>query len=197
MNVKESTLSEKAAFSSLSELSPGAFTEIAYQILVLLRHRALLKRATAKQLLEPVRINGVVKMSTALRYALAETVRQIETREGKKLEAIPDGKILKYQRTLNSLIFAKAKASTSKKSASGQVVLNRLRSDTMPKQTWKSWDAIRMQSKSDGSPNSAKKKHSTSVAVSKDLVMSAKTKGPVGTVKRSYASKKMVSKAKA
>jgi hypothetical protein len=178
MNVKESTLSEKAAFSSLSELSPGAFTEIAYQILVLLRHRALLKRATAKQLLEPVRINGVVKMSTALRYALAETVRQIETREGKKLEAIPDGKILK-------------------KSASGQVVLNRLRSDTMPKQTWKSWDAIRMQSKSDGSPNSAKKKHSTSVAVSKDLVMSAKTKGPVGTVKRSYASKKMVSKAKA
>jgi hypothetical protein len=124
-------LSEKSVFSSLLKLSSRAFTETAYQVLILLRHRTRLERATANQLLEPVRVNGLVKTSSHLRQSLNDSVKQIEKAEGQALESIPDAKLLKYQRELNELLFEKARRASGPVGASGKVVLARLRSDAV------------------------------------------------------------------
>jgi hypothetical protein len=122
-------LSGKSVFSSLSKLSSRAFTETAYQVLILLRHRMRLDRSTANQLLQPVRVNGLIKTSSSLRQSLNDSVKQIEKAEGQALESIPDAKLLKYQRELNELLFKKARTESGSVGASGKVVLDRLRSD--------------------------------------------------------------------
>jgi hypothetical protein len=126
-------VSEKSVFSSLRKLSPRAFTETAYQVSILLRHRRMLKSTKANQVLEPVRVNGLVKTNSSLKQRLNKSVRQIEKAEGRSLYQIPDAKILKYQQELSGLIFQKARDASGPARASGEVVLDRLRAVDSPK----------------------------------------------------------------
>jgi hypothetical protein len=128
MQVEENHLADQTVFSSLQELSPDETTEIAYQVLILLRHRAQLGKITAAQLLEPVRTNGLVEMKPALTKALAEAVEYIESKEGKPIDAIDDGGVAKYRLALDTLIFSKAPKAAGSTPATARKVLDGLRS---------------------------------------------------------------------
>jgi hypothetical protein len=101
-------------------LSPDETTEIAYQLLILLRHRSLLSRITPAQMLQPLRINGLVKMKPALRKALSDAISYIESKECRSIDKIEDERIAKYRLALDTLIFSKAGNSTGSTPASAR-----------------------------------------------------------------------------
>jgi hypothetical protein len=122
-------LTTDSVFTSLSELPTRQFTEAAYQLLILLRHRALLKQITEKEILEPVQSHGIVETNAALWRKIAQSLRMIEASEGESLADISDSALLKYRKALDQLLASKAPRTPKSTGASGQLVLNRLRED--------------------------------------------------------------------
>lgn len=116
-----------SVFASLSELPTRQFTEAAYQLLILLRHRALLKQATEREILEPVQSHGIVETSATLWRKIAQSLKNIEASEGESLADISDTKLLKYRKTLDQLLMSKAPRTSRSTDISGQMVLDQLR----------------------------------------------------------------------
>ena len=123
----EMPVTPTSVFASLSELPTRQFSEAAYQILILFRHRELLRQASVKQVLIPVQVQGVVKTSPSLWQNMSRSLKAIEEAGGMPLEDISDEKLLKYRKALDKLLADKAPVTPRSNAGSGRLVLNLLR----------------------------------------------------------------------